>query len=59
MYYGAALEQPNELIAHLWVRADDIDVLGCDIADKYTVLMTFSSQVSSQAGFVGQHAPED
>jgi hypothetical protein len=50
MYYGAALDEPSELRAHLWVRADDIDVLGCDIAHKYAVLMTFSSQSS-------QHAP--
>jgi len=52
MYYGAVLDEPSELTAHLWVRVDDIDVLGGDIAHKYTVLMTFSS-----AGFSSQPVP--
>ena len=45
MFYGAALEQPDKLKAHAWVRADDIDVVGCDIANRYTVVMAFSSEV--------------
>ena len=51
MFYGAALEQPDKLKAHAWVRADDIDVVGCDIANRYTVVMTFSSEV----GFSSHH----
>jgi hypothetical protein len=45
MFYGAALENSDQLKAHAWVRADDIDVVGCEIANRYTVVMTFSSEV--------------
>jgi hypothetical protein len=51
MFYGAALEKPDQLKAHAWVRADDIDVIGCDIANRYTVVMTFSSEF----GFSSHH----
>jgi Transglutaminase-like superfamily len=47
MFYGAALENSDKLKAHAWVRADDVDVVGCEIANRYTVVMTFSSE----AGF--------
>jgi hypothetical protein len=46
MFYGAALENADTLKAHAWVRAGDIDVIGCEIANRYTVVMTFSSEVA-------------
>jgi Transglutaminase-like superfamily len=44
MFYGAALESADKLKAHAWVRAADIDVIGCEISNRYTVVMTFSSE---------------
>ena len=41
LYYGAALDQGDELSAHVWVRDGDIDVVGCDQAGRYAVLATF------------------
>jgi hypothetical protein len=54
MFYGAALENSDKLKAHAWVRADGIDVVGCEIANRYTVVMTFSSEAgfsSHRGGF--------
>jgi hypothetical protein len=41
MSYGAAPDPQSGLSAHVWLRADDIDVVGGEIASRYAVLATF------------------
>ena len=41
LYLGAALDEQRGLSAHVWVRADDVDVIGGEIASRYAVLATF------------------
>lgn len=40
MFYGAKLQQ-QELLAHVWVRAGDLDVVGGEIAGEYATLAQF------------------
>jgi hypothetical protein len=40
LYYGAAQDESG-LHAHVWVREGDIDVIGCEIADHFSILATF------------------
>lgn len=40
LYYGAATIA-GKLKAHVWVRSDGIDVVGCDVAGEYALLATF------------------
>jgi Transglutaminase-like superfamily len=48
LYYGAAQGGQSGLHTHVWVRAGDIDVIGCEIASSFAVLATFPSADSNQ-----------
>jgi hypothetical protein len=54
LYYGAALDGPSGLHAHVWVRAGDADVIGTEVAGDFAILAqlpatsTLSSDRSSQ-----------
>ena len=41
LYYGAAHNPDTTLAAHVWVRAGDHDVVGCEEAPRYALLATF------------------
>jgi Transglutaminase-like superfamily len=47
LYYGAAKDEQGDLMAHVWVRDGDINVVGGEIASRYGVLATFPSQIGS------------
>jgi hypothetical protein len=47
LYYGAALDNQSGLLAHVWVRDADVDVIGGQIASRFAVLTTFPSQEKS------------
>lgn len=40
LMYGI-LRQNDELVSHVWVTYGNKDVIGCEQADEYTVLMTY------------------
>jgi hypothetical protein len=44
LYYGATQDERHGLSAHVWVRDGDVDVIGGDIADRFTILATFPPQ---------------
>lgn len=44
LFYGAAHNTDAKLVAHVWVRSADIDVIGCENADDYRLLATFPAQ---------------
>jgi hypothetical protein len=44
LYYGALQDSHKGLQAHVWVRDEDEDVVGCEIASHYAVLATFPAQ---------------
>jgi hypothetical protein len=44
LYYGAAQDKQGQLIAHVWVRDGDINVIGGEIASRYAILTTFPHQ---------------
>jgi len=44
LYYGAAQKTEGGLSAHVWVRAAGQDVVGCEIADRFAVLVTFPAE---------------
>jgi hypothetical protein len=44
LYYGAAHTPDSALSAHVWVRAGDLDVVGCELASQYALLATFPSE---------------
>ena len=44
LYYGAAQDDLNGLHAHVWVRANDLDVTGGEIANRFALLATFPPQ---------------
>jgi hypothetical protein len=44
LYYGAAQDDRDGLSAHVWVRDGDVDVIGGEIADRFTILATFPPQ---------------
>ncbi len=44
LYYGAARDDQSGVIAHVWVRSGNVDVVGCEIASRYVVLATFPPQ---------------
>ena len=41
LYYGAAPKGSADMAAHVWVRAGDIDVVGCEIASQFALLAKF------------------
>jgi hypothetical protein len=44
LYYGVAQDESG-LSAHVWVRAGDQDVIGCENASQFSVLASFPRQV--------------
>jgi transglutaminase superfamily protein len=63
LYYGAAQDDRSGLHAHVWVRDGDVDVIGGEIACRFTILARFPPQklgdlqTISIAGFNGSNAP--
>ena len=43
LHYGAACDDDGKLIAHVWVRSGETDVVGCVGAARYGVLAIFPS----------------
>ena len=41
LYYGAAQDDKSGLLAHVWVRDGNADVIGGDIACRFATLATF------------------
>lgn len=41
LHYGARRDADGRLVAHVWVRSGDVDVIGCDGADAYGLLAVF------------------
>ena len=41
LYYGVAQDDKSGLLAHVWVRDGDADVIGGDIACRFATLATF------------------
>lgn len=41
IFYGAAQAPDTGLMAHVWVRAGNLDVVGCETASRYAILATF------------------
>jgi hypothetical protein len=44
LFYGAALNADADLVAHVWVRSNTMDVIGCENASDYRLLTTFPIQ---------------
>jgi hypothetical protein len=44
LYFGAAPNDRKGLVAHVWVRDGDVDVIGCETADQFAVLAEFPTQ---------------
>ena len=44
LYYGAAQDEQRGLLAHVWVRDGEIDVIGGDLAPRFAVLAMFPPQ---------------
>ena len=45
LYYGAAQDDQSGLYAHVWVRDGDVDIIGGEIAYRFSILATFPSQL--------------
>jgi hypothetical protein len=41
LYYGAAHSESASLVAHVWVKSANIDVIGCENVSNYGLLATF------------------
>lgn len=41
LHYGAARDDMGQLIAHVWVRSGNVDVIGCEGAERYGLLAVF------------------
>ena len=41
LYYGARHDEQGKLVAHVWVRSGDVDVIGCAGAEAYGLLAVF------------------
>jgi hypothetical protein len=41
LYYGAAQNEKTGLIAHVWVRVGDVDVIGAETAHRFAILAEF------------------
>jgi hypothetical protein len=50
LYYGAAPDHEHGLRAHVWVRDNNVDITGCEIASRYALLATFPDQSDSSLG---------
>jgi hypothetical protein len=47
LYYGVAQDSATGLLAHVWVRDGNIEVLGGEISSRFAVLTTFPFQAKS------------
>ena len=41
LHYGAACDEAGQLVAHVWVRSGDVDVIGCEQAPRFGLLAVF------------------
>ena len=41
LHYGVGKKSDGALVAHVWVRSDETDVIGCAEAKDYALLATF------------------
>jgi hypothetical protein len=41
LFYGACRDETGALVAHVWVRSGDVDVIGCDRLDRFGLLGVF------------------
>ncbi|MEG3162554.1 lasso peptide biosynthesis B2 protein [Sphingomonas sp. LB2R24] len=41
LHYGAVHDENGHLVAHVWVRSGDTDVIGCEGAERYGLLAVF------------------
>ena len=41
LYYGARRTEEGRLVAHVWVRSGDVDVIGCVGTEAYGLLAVF------------------
>ncbi len=41
LHYGAARDDKGHLVAHVWVRSGETDVIGCEGAERYGLLAVF------------------
>lgn len=41
LFYGAAHSADASLVAHVWVRSNNVDVMGCETANDYGLLAAF------------------
>ncbi len=41
LHYGAARDDEGRLIAHVWVRSGEVDVIGCGGTKRYGLLAVF------------------
>ena len=48
LYYGAAPDDRCGIVAHVWVRDGEADVVGCELAGRYALLASFPPQVAFQ-----------
>jgi len=48
LFYGVTRDGDADLAAHVWVRAGNIDVIGCEIASRFALLATFPAQDSEE-----------
>jgi hypothetical protein len=49
LHYGVANSPTHALEAHVWVRAGPLDVVGCEGADRFTLLVSFPRGAVSPA----------
>ena len=45
LFYGAAFDDGGGLIAHVWVKDGDRNIVGGEIASRFTVLATFPARL--------------
>lgn len=50
LYFGAAINDPKGLSAHVWVRDGEVDVLGGEVASEFAVLTTFPPASVERSG---------
>jgi len=43
LYFGAKPDHQHGLVAHVWVRDREIDVIGCDVSPSFAILVRFPS----------------
>jgi len=57
LFYGASLKPDGALSAHVWVRAGEIDVVGCTNASDFAVLARFPEPDQPAAPSSGSKRP--